>query len=217
MSILAVLYVVCLVVSAICSLIILVKAFQDHILQGILCLLIPIYMIYFAWARMESERKGLLMGTWLGSGLLAIVLGFFPASAVSSSQTDPCLLITKADVEAALNEPAGEPQSGNIEGDKACMYETRGEHPKQVVVWRPFKPCPFTAAGLKAISGATSIPGLGDDAVSAGDFAFVFKGNACVRMSFIYLEPSQRGRGLDAASIDAKTALARKALARLPK
>ena len=53
---------------------VLVEAFKDDATQGILCLCVPCYILYYAFARLESENKGLILGLWLGCGITGNVL-----------------------------------------------------------------------------------------------------------------------------------------------
>jgi benzodiazapine receptor len=61
--------------SAVCSIIILVAAFQESVGKGLLCLCIPFYILYFAFAEFEpSSHKELILGLWLGPCLLSVLL-----------------------------------------------------------------------------------------------------------------------------------------------
>ncbi len=57
-----------------CSIIILIHAFKASVGQGFLCLCVPFYILYYAFARFEHEKKNLILGVWLGSGIVAAVL-----------------------------------------------------------------------------------------------------------------------------------------------
>ncbi len=71
-----VLYIVGLIAALIGSIIILIAAFRRGIGTGFLCLFIPFYILYFAFARYESERKGLVIALWLG-GIVLAWIGIF--------------------------------------------------------------------------------------------------------------------------------------------
>lgn len=47
----------------------LVEAFRDSIAQGFLCLCVPCYALYYAFARLESPYKNVIIGLWLGAGI----------------------------------------------------------------------------------------------------------------------------------------------------
>ncbi|MEE2639376.1 MAG: hypothetical protein VX768_02005 [Planctomycetota bacterium] len=58
----------------VCGIIILIAAFSDDVLQGILCLCVPFYVFYFVFARFQHPKKGLIIGVWLGAGILGGIL-----------------------------------------------------------------------------------------------------------------------------------------------
>ncbi len=58
-----------------CSIIILIHAFKASVGQGFLCLCIPFYILYYAFARFEHEKKNLILGIWLGGCILSIIIG----------------------------------------------------------------------------------------------------------------------------------------------
>ena len=57
-------------VGLVCSIIILIHAFKASVGQGFLCLCIPFYVLYYAFARFEHPKKNLIIGVWLGSFIL---------------------------------------------------------------------------------------------------------------------------------------------------
>lgn len=70
-------------VGFVCTILILVAAFQEEVLQGILCLCCPFYILYYAVAKFEHEKKGLIIGGWLGGGILGAVCQAMAASAAA--------------------------------------------------------------------------------------------------------------------------------------
>lgn len=67
----------CLVGGVICSIIILIGAFQDEVWKGFVCLLCGLYMLYYAIVDFDHEKKwtivlGSLLGSVLGSVFMAI-------------------------------------------------------------------------------------------------------------------------------------------------
>ena len=58
-----------------CSILILIHAFKASVGQGFLCLCIPLYILYYAFARFEHEKKNLILGVWLGAFVLSMFLG----------------------------------------------------------------------------------------------------------------------------------------------
>ncbi len=63
----------------VCGIIILINAFQQDLTKGFLCLCIPFYVFYFAFAVFEHEKKGLILGLWLvgliGSRVVLVMAG----------------------------------------------------------------------------------------------------------------------------------------------
>lgn len=62
---------VLLLVAAVLGLVILIGAFKESAAQGLLCMFVPFYMFYYAFARYKSSKKGLVVGGWA----TALVLG----------------------------------------------------------------------------------------------------------------------------------------------
>ena len=60
-------------IGFVCSIMVLIAAFKIDLLQGILCLCCPFYILYLAYAKFEHEKKGLIIGCWLGGGILGAV------------------------------------------------------------------------------------------------------------------------------------------------
>ena len=61
--------------ALVCSIIILIHAFKASVGQGFLCLCIPFYILYYAFARFEHEKKNLILGVWIGAWVLCVILG----------------------------------------------------------------------------------------------------------------------------------------------
>ena len=61
-------------VAFVCSVIILIAAFKESVAQGFLCLCIPFWVLYFAFAKFEHPKKTIILGVWLGSAVLGSVL-----------------------------------------------------------------------------------------------------------------------------------------------
>jgi hypothetical protein len=73
-AVLAIAGLACGLAAAVCGLIILIAAFQEDVTQGLLCLCIPLYILYYAIARYESEHKPIILGVWLGGGIVGGIL-----------------------------------------------------------------------------------------------------------------------------------------------
>ncbi|HXE91744.1 MAG TPA: hypothetical protein VNK82_12375 [Terriglobales bacterium] len=77
----------CSLVSLACAILVLIHAFQKGgVVQGLLCLCIPLYILYYAIAKFEHERKKLILTVWFGViGLYLVVMGLTFMLAASSS------------------------------------------------------------------------------------------------------------------------------------
>lgn len=73
-------WIAAVIVGAIIELIVLVKAWQDSLLQFLACLLIPLYIYYYVFARLASPRRGLILGGLLVCTLLILILWPSPES-----------------------------------------------------------------------------------------------------------------------------------------
>jgi len=75
-SLLAIVGGVCSLAALVCYIIILIAAFQDEVIQGVLSLCVPFYILYYAFARFESDNKGLIIGIWLGGAIVSNIIQF---------------------------------------------------------------------------------------------------------------------------------------------
>ncbi len=65
----------CYLVGFVCWIFIIIHAFKEGgALQGILCLCVPFYVIYYAFAKFAHEKKNLIIAGFLGGYLLGAVL-----------------------------------------------------------------------------------------------------------------------------------------------
>ena len=85
-GVIAIIGLVCSLVSLVCAVIILIDAFKAEVLQGILCLCVPFYILYYAFAKFEHEKKGLIIAGWLGCAILNGVLQVAAAAAAGGMQ-----------------------------------------------------------------------------------------------------------------------------------
>jgi hypothetical protein len=64
-------------VSLVCGIIILIHAFtKGGVVQGILCLCVPFYVLYYGFAKFEHEKKNLILAGWLGAIVIQVILIF---------------------------------------------------------------------------------------------------------------------------------------------
>ena len=73
-SILTIVGALCSLAAFVCWVIIMIAAFQESVGQGFLCLCIPLYIFYFAFACYQSEKKGMIVGIMVGGWILSIIL-----------------------------------------------------------------------------------------------------------------------------------------------
>jgi hypothetical protein len=85
-----------LFVSLVCGIIVLVAAFKESAGQGLLCIFVPFYSIYYSIARFQHAKKGLVLGGMFGGAVVGGAL-----LAVSAMRTG------QAVAEAVTSQPAG--------------------------------------------------------------------------------------------------------------
>jgi hypothetical protein len=86
---LMVLSVIFAIVALVATIIILIHAFQASTGQGFLCLCVPFYILYYAFARFEHPRKGLILAALLVGWGLAIALNLAATVAGFGSMAGP--------------------------------------------------------------------------------------------------------------------------------
>jgi len=64
---------ICSLISFVGAIIILISAFKESRGQGFLCLCVPFYILYFAFAKFQHEKKNMILGAWLGGTVLNLV------------------------------------------------------------------------------------------------------------------------------------------------
>ena len=84
MGALAVLGYLFIIAGAICSLIILIAAFQDEIWKGLVGLLCGLYLLYYALVEFDHEKKWLIVaGSLLGGGIGGALVGLGSAGTLT--------------------------------------------------------------------------------------------------------------------------------------
>ena len=215
MEILLRLQVIFLVFWGIFSLIIIVKAWEESGWNALLCLVLPLYIYYYAFFRLQSDRKGLIVGAFLLTTFPGPVLALVGPLLLSGKA---CTLTTQAEMEEALGEPVEQRVAtltttpfGSID---SCRCKTVKEPSKIVVVALAQKCDSLQRVRQEAAGRLTEIPGVGDEAVWGGNELVARKGTSC-----IYLNVQDQnvfgGMGRQNRFQVART-VARNALARLP-
>jgi hypothetical protein len=75
-----------------CAALLLVHAFRRSVGTGVMVLLIPCYVLFYAFSQFEHPRKGLIVAGFVASAVLAAVflgLGAHGLSALSSRMPPP--------------------------------------------------------------------------------------------------------------------------------
>lgn len=68
--------------------IIIINAFKTDTTQGILCLCVPFYILYWGFAKFTHPKKGMIMGGFLGGYILGAILYGVSASMMASAAVD---------------------------------------------------------------------------------------------------------------------------------
>ena len=72
-------------ITAVAEIIILIHAFKTSVGQGFLCLCVPFYILYYAFAKFQHPKKGLIIALFLvGYGVGATLQQIGAAQAASS-------------------------------------------------------------------------------------------------------------------------------------
>ena len=80
-SILSIVGLLCGLAAFGCWLMIIIDAFKNEVLQGILSLCVPFYILYYAFAKFEHEKKGIIIAVWLLGGIINAGLQLSAAAA----------------------------------------------------------------------------------------------------------------------------------------
>ena len=60
---------ICGLAGLVCSILILIDAFGNDVTKGLLCMCVPFYIFYFAFAEFENPHKPVILGIWFGGGV----------------------------------------------------------------------------------------------------------------------------------------------------
>ena len=72
-------------VSTICSILILIAAFQDEVWKGLLCFFCGFYWLYYALLEFQHPKKGLILLGVFAPGLIAVLLSAAASALVVST------------------------------------------------------------------------------------------------------------------------------------
>lgn len=68
--------------------IVIINAFKTDTTQGILCLCVPFYILYWGFAKFTHPKKGMIMGGLVGGWILGMILYFVSMSMMVSAGSD---------------------------------------------------------------------------------------------------------------------------------
>jgi len=94
-------------VTAVFGLIILINAFKESAGQGLLCMFVPLYIFYYAFARYQSPKKPIVVGGWLGSAALATALIVIGVVQAASDTAEALGQLRASDFQVAGGPAAG--------------------------------------------------------------------------------------------------------------
>jgi len=142
---------VLLFIGAIFGLIILINAFKESAGQGLLCMFVPFYIFYFAFARYSGSKKGLVVGSWLSTylvGTALVVVGTLVAANDAVATFEQDLQNMPEMGQAPMGDTAG--AAGDSEGGEVVScdlsqqpgricseYSLSGRRPSPAVPARP--------------------------------------------------------------------------------
>ncbi len=100
---------VLLFVAGILGLVILINAFsKGGAAQGLLCMFVPFYILYYAFAKYSSPKKALVVGGWLGGLVLGVTLQVVGGlMAVGDAAADFEAEMARLDTTDFANAPTG--------------------------------------------------------------------------------------------------------------
>ena len=74
-------------VAFVCAIIMLIHAFKNHgVVQGLLCLCVPFYIVYYGFTKFEHDKKNLIVWGYIGGIVLSIAFTFMGMSAGTGTE-----------------------------------------------------------------------------------------------------------------------------------
>lgn len=71
--------------GGVCALAVVVSALRKNVIQGLLCLLVPLYVVYWGFTQFEHPQRRPILWIMLGAPLAAFALGMISIFAVMTS------------------------------------------------------------------------------------------------------------------------------------
>ena len=207
--------VVAAIVFLVCFIIVLRKAFKDSPVQAALCFFVPLYVVYYAFARLESEKKNQLGAVLVVSLLLSAGLSLVSEHYAEAEVDDACKFLAKSDVEEVLGEKVGEGQRALAQTEvgkaKLCSYDAI-EHPQRSVAicFYPKRTAlePMNEVFREKGKPVRWVNGIGREALWSGSALYVRTKDSCF---FVGVQDTPEGLSPD-AQLEADKMLAQKAI-----
>ncbi len=160
--------------------IILFDAFKRGTGEGLLCLIIPFYALFYLFFRQEANKGWTILLLVASAGLGVAARGDL------FGRNDPCKLVTKAAVEQAFGQQFAKVHSDSTARGGVCSYETAGSPPQKLGVLL-IADCPegeVKKASQVEDRNTFRVSGIGDAAVSDGSKLWVQKGKTCLMIVY---------------------------------
>ena len=154
-----------------------IKAFQDEMWSGIMCLILPFYLPYYALRHMNFSGKGLFLLVYFGCAGYGVWGEYRPLA------PDPCALVTKADAQEFLGESVGDPLTRSMNTSigflKACVYASAQDRRKNMGIVVSGD-CPQLPAAVREMRVSTALASVADEAFYRAGGVYARKGKVCV-------------------------------------
>lgn len=115
-----------LFVAGVLGLVILVNAFKESVGQGLLCMFVPLYIFYFAFARYKSPKKGLVVGSYVGAGLVGAILMSVGAVQTTTAAAKDFEAALDEEIQKELEEGTTPPAAATASADEGGEQELKG-------------------------------------------------------------------------------------------
>jgi len=197
------------ILLAACHIVITIKAFQDEAFQGAMCLLVPFYIVYYGFRRLNMKGRSLFVWIYiLAFGTYAWGI-FRPAGG-----PDACALIQADEAQSLLGSPVGsgvreKRAAASGAAASSCTFTTT-ESPVRMVSVLYGTGCVELPSATGRMIASVGLRGLTDEAYVGRGELLARKGNICIGILTKGLT-----EGIDASV--SREMLAKKMLARLPK
>ncbi len=154
-----------------------IRAFQDEILSGVLCLFLPLYLPYYTIRRIHAPGRTLFILIYFGCGLYISL----PRSLFRS--VNPCDLVTQEEATGIMNTAVGAPasKSKSIAGHDAEVCEFRlPNQPLKGLTVSVVSKCDGFSETVRQYRASTVLKDSADEAYLRRGAVYARKGSTCV-------------------------------------